>query len=208
MSDDGRIVRIREILEETKPKPKPRRSAPAKPVHPGTAISGIGNVVGDGNTVHNHITVQPPVSKTKVIVKTGVGTINAEQKRVLHDLVGEIVSIEKVLKRAPRTFQAVWSAFNKRYRINSYHELGEERFADAEKYLRTEIGRLRSMKSAPGKLGDQRAARIKAIQARSREFPGGTERRKAYMVREFGLSSLTDASDDQVEQIYRHVFGW
>jgi hypothetical protein len=205
--DKEREDRLKQILQEAhQPVSEGKSTRRRKSESP---ISGIGNVVGDGNTVTNNVSVFPKPPVRKVIVQTGDDVVDAEQKFILKEAVKNIVDLEAKLKQNPRGFGAVWSAFNKRFRVSSYVELPKERFEEALKYLQTAAGRIKSAKSAPKKLGaDFTAARITAIQARCREFPEGTARRKAYMMEKFGASSLTELDAAQLEQVYRHVFGW
>lgn len=213
-NDDNPIAarrrkRLQEALSEAVPTspppagtPTPRRRTP-----PALSVVGSGNIIGDGNTINNHFSEPPRIIKN-VTVKTGDGVLDASQKRIIMDLVYEIVDVEAAVKRDPRDRQAVWSALNRRFKVNTYHEIKSDDFEAAVKYLRMQLGRLRSAKSAPKKDPNWRKGRIRAIQARSKEFPDGDERRRAYMQKHFGASSLTDLDDSQVEQVYRHVFGW
>jgi len=171
----------------------------------------IGHVIGNGNIIGsgNIVTTTAPVIRRKVEIVPGDGVITEEQAFKIKALVDKIVDFEKLLKASPRGHGAVWSAFQKRFRITSYRQLPNERFDEACKYLSNQIGRIKSMKSAPKKMGDRfRKEQIAAIQARCKEFQGGTERRKKYMTEQFGISSLTEASDEQIKTIYRHVMGW
>lgn len=166
-------------------------------------------MVGDGNSVVNHIVVNPPAQVTKVVVKPGDGVIDELQKITLKELVDDIVALEAQLKRTPRKHAAVWAALNRRMRVTSYHQIPMEQFAAARKILDGWRGRLLSAKSAPTKLGDEhRKRRIRAIQTRSRQVPNGNELRLAYLKQTFGVASLTALDDDQLEQAYRHVMGW
>lgn len=207
--ESDRKSKLKKILDESTPVTSSKNRSSPKVKTPSVTISGTGNVVGDGNTVTNNIMHVPAPLKTRVVVKTGDGVIDAEQRFILKGLVESIVETEKKIRRTPRSFAAVWTAFKKRFRINSYHELPADQFEAARKYLTTDRARIMSAKSAPKKLGgDFVRQRIVAIQARCREFSDGTARRKAYMAREFGASSLTELESDQVEQVYRHVMGW
>ncbi len=207
--DTDRKSEIRKLLEETTPFDAVKKRLPRKPKPKEVIISGVGNVVGDGNTVTNNIMNFPSAPKTRVVVKTGDGVIDAEQRFILKELVEGIVETEKKILRSPRSFAAVWKAFKTHFRINSYHELPADRFDEARKYLTTSRARVMSAKSAPKKLGeDFIKQRIKAIQARCHEFSDGTARRKAYMASEFGAESLTELDATQIEQIYRHVMRW
>lgn len=207
--ETGRINKLARLLSDVTPAKTPRRRASTKPNTSVASVLGTGNVVGDGNSVVNHIVVNPPAQITKVVVKPGDGAIDEAQKVTLKELVDDIVALEAQLKRTPRKHAAVWGALNRKMRVTSYHQIPVEKFAAARKTLDEWRGRLLSAKSAPAKLGDDhRKRRITAIQTRTRQFPNGTTLRLAYLQQHFGVTSLTALDEAQLEQVYRHVFGW
>lgn len=65
-----------------------------------------------------------------------------------------------------------------------------------------------SMPSARKKLPDWRMKRYRAINARAKEFPEGEARFRRYAEENFGTGSRRELDDDQLEAVYRHVFGW
>lgn len=205
---DKRIRRIKSIFEGAKP--ARRKSTPkSKPEEkPKPNVSGIGNVVGDGNSVTNNMSFFPQPPIRKVVVKTGDGVLDAAQKAALKKIVDEIVDLEKLLRRSPRSFGAVWGALNRSLKVNSYAEIPAEAFPLAERRLQQEAARLRAMKTAVKKVPDQAAKRRGAIHARAKEFPDGDQRRRAYMMKKFGVSSMTELGPLQLEMLYRHVMGW
>ena len=205
-----RTESLKKILEGSEPNtPKPKR-APRKKPDPKNNISGNGNVIGDGNTVNNNFNYNnTPPPRPKIVINPGDGVITPAQKRSLHNIVDEMVLIEQALKRKPRGYSAIWKSFNTKFGLGTYLELPSVRFDEAKSYLRKELGRLRSAKSAINKLGEnQRTARIRSIQARCGEYPDGNDRRKAYMREKYGIASMTEATPEQLEEIYRYVMNW
>lgn len=201
---DKKIRRIKKIFDSAKParrKPKPKPK-------PKPDVSGIGNVVGDGNSVTNNLSFFPQPPIRKVVVKTGDGVLDAGQKLALKKIVDEIVDLEKQLRRSPRAYGAVWGSLNRFMKVNSYAEIPSVAFEIAQGRLQKEAARLRAMKSAPAKVHDQRERRMGAIHARTNEFADGTLRRKAYMMRKFGAASMSELDPMQLEILYRHVMGW
>lgn len=200
--------RIRDILGEA-PAASAAPSGRATPSRGRSYLSVVGsnNVVGNGNTINHHYTEPPRIIK-KVIVKTGDGVLDAAQKAEIGRLVDQIAETEAAVKQKPREKRSIWTALNRRFKVNSYHEISAEDYKDAVRYLRIQLGRLRSAKSAPKKDASWRNARIKAIHTRCRQFADGTERRINYMASRFEVTSLTELDDQQLDQVYRYVFGW
>ena len=204
-TDDDSAKKLRLILGGAKPSTSKPKRAPPKP-QPGVIhIDGNGNVVGDGNTI-NH----GPIPRPKVIAqpKPGVEHITDTQAAALLALVNEIVEISTLLKSRPTKHQGLWLALNAAMGVPSYRLIPAHKFQDAKTWLERQRAILRGMKSAPKKLVGFRGSVIGAIHARAREFEGGDERRKAYMLKKFQTDTMTECSDSQVEMIRKHVFGW
>ena len=193
-SQKDKIVRL--INSATPAKKSPTRRS-AKPT---IQVQGNGNTVAGRDVIHTErVTVRHDFTP-------GPQHITEEQAHELMTLMDEIVKIEKGVKKTPRNEAAVRGAFKTKFKLGSYRALASDRFDEAKKYLQTEIGRLRSAKSAPKKLDDQRSARYKAIHARERQL-GISQWRKDYVKDRFGKESLTELSDQQLEQTYRAVMG-
>lgn len=167
-------------------------------------VNGAGNVVGSGNTVNNVFNLDRTIKK-QVHVKTGDGVVNANQKHDIKSLVYEWVDLHNSIKKSPLSYNVAWSRLNKHLKVNSYHEIRSDDFSKAIKYLRTQMGILRRMASAPKKVSDWRKEIIKSIQARCTE-KGWQEWRKLHMDKKFSKSSMTELTDAELQQLYQTVW--
>lgn len=183
-------------------KPRVRKTAPPKPeLMPTFRIDGNVNnlVIGSNNTLH--ITDQP--IKPAVVVQTGIGVLDTAQKSKLLALRDDVVAAS-VVRKAPRTPAAVMVSLNKYMVVNSYHEILATDFEKARKWLTRQIAILHSMASAPKKLPTWRNRRIQAIHTRCKQA-GYEEWRYEYMHKKFGVKSMIDLSDADLELLYRAV---
>ncbi|MGM3162425.1 MULTISPECIES: hypothetical protein [Dickeya] len=167
-------------------------------------VNGLGNVVGNGNTVNNVINLSRPVTR-RVQVKTGDGVVDAQQKHQIKTLLYEWVDMHNAVKQSSMKYGAAWSRLTGYLKVNSYHEIKSSDFSKAIKYLRSKMGELRNMASAPQKVENWRGQAVKSIQARCSE-KGWQEWRKAHMVKKFGKSSMTELSDEELKQLYQTVW--
>ncbi|EOF6096787.1 hypothetical protein ACK1FP_004293 [Salmonella enterica] len=180
---------------------------PPEPLPPGTVIhiDGAGHAFGSGNLVnHGTINIGAKQSRPKVVVKTGDGVIDASQKAKIKGLLYEWVDTHNAVKKSNLSYGAAWERLNKYLKTNSYHEIKQENFDKALKYLRTEIGIIRGMASAPKKVEGWRFKTIRAIQARCSE-KGWQLWRKEFMMKNYGKSSLRQFTDSELEKFYRTV---
>lgn len=173
---------------------------------PGVSFSGEnnGNVIGviNGGTIHQ-INTQRHVQKTIAEVKPGEEHISDEQAAQLHALVETVVETEKRLKEKPRGHRAVWGALNAHCNVPQYRLIRAEDFAKAQKYLHQWSGRLDSMASAPVKDGDAwRKRKYAYIKINSKNDPDAVDR---YIAKNFGVTSLSELDNTQLEQVYRYV---
>lgn len=171
---------------------------------PSTYVNGSGNIVGDGNTINNVIHFNHPVKKL-VQVKTGDGVVDANQKHIIKTLIYEWVEMHNSIKKSSLTHQSAWSQLNNSMKVNSYHEIKHDDFSKSVKYLRSKIGALRNMASAPKKVTDWRSQTIKSVQARCSEM-GWQGWRKEHMAKKFGKSSMTELNDAELQQLYQTVW--
>lgn len=190
-----------------KKKPQRPRRLKSPSTDGGHSVNGDNNITGDGNTVTNHYHA-PPVEKKNIIVKTGDGTITAAQQAALKALVDEIVGLEAQLKKYPRSYGAVWGALNTKMDVTRYVEIHQDAFPAAKKFLMRQRAILLSMASAPKKVTKWRTSRYATIKVRAKQFPDGETRYRRYAQEHFGLSSLSDLDDEQLEVVYKHVIGW
>ena len=168
-----------------------------------------GNVVGSvhaGGVVHQ-INTARHVTRTIAEVKPGETHISDQQAAELLGLVNLIVEKEALLKRDPRTHRSVWAALNSHCGVTKYRLIPKSEFARARKYLDQWMGRLSGMATAPVKDGDdwrkRKYAYIK-INTKSSEDEAAVA---SYLKKNFGAASLTDLSNDELEQAYRYIAG-
>ena len=165
-----------------------------------TVIYGDKGVINSGTI--NNITTEKHITRTKAIVEPNETHIGEETKRLLQDLVKQIVELEEQLKKAPKTFQAVWASLNKHCGVTTYHLIPVEKSAKAETYLRKWIGRLTSAKSAPKKIGNSwRKGKYSYIHTNVKQF--GLEMWfREHLQERYCAGSLTELSDDQLKKLY------
>lgn len=171
--------------------------------------SASANVVGtvhSGATVHQ-INTQRHVTRTIAEVKPGEQHITDEQARKLMDLVNAIVETEAKLKTEPKTHRAVWASLNSHCKVTKYRLIKLEDFERAHKYLAQWLGRLNAMPSAPVKDGDAWRKRHYAYIKINSKSPEDEVAVAGYMKRSFGAASLSELSNDELEQVYRYVAG-
>lgn len=194
MSDQSeKIARIRDALSEAEPSTATNDSS--------ISVIGNGNIVGNGNTViHTREVIHRPV----VVVKTGDGVITASQKARLKELINQWVLVRNAVKKSEFSHAAAWSALKKKARVNKYDEIKTEDFSAIESWILRQIATINSMPSAPKKAPGWRNSRLKAIHARSRQLDLD-EKRKEYMNKNYGVDSLTDLCDSDLDKVYRWV---
>lgn len=199
-----RLVKALQSAQLKAPAP-PRQRTPKAAAGSTIQVSGNGNVVGNGNTVYN---APPPPVKNVVVPKPGIDHITEEQAFELASLVRQIAAESTAVKRVPLTEKDVFSRLKKAMKVESYRMIPLGSFEAAKANLQRQRALTRAMPSAKKKIDGWRASTIGAIHARCREFPDGTERRKAYMLKSLGTDTMTECSDEQLEQVRKHVFGW
>jgi len=209
-------AKIAQIIQKAAPATKkPRKTTKKQELTPPTnniTFTGNGNVVAGGdvtqhitNTVHNHAPAAP--ARPKVVVKTGDGVIDAEQRAALQALVREWMDTHKALKRQELTWPAAWGSFNKAMKVSGYAELKPEQFVKAKAWLRRRVAILNSMASAPKKVPDLRVKRYASIKAKCKNQLGDEFAYAPYIQKNFGKTSLTDLTDQELERTYRYVMG-
>lgn len=203
--------KIAKIIEKAAPAAKkPRKPAVKQVLAPKDGViyvAGNGNVVAGGD-VNNHVHHHAPAPRPKVVVKTGDGTINAEQKAELLRLKNEWLLAHNAVKAKPLSHPAASSRLNAAMKVSGYAELKPEQFEKARSWLLQQIAKVRAMPSAARKEGDKwRAARYKAIKARSKNQLGDEYAYRPYIKRNFNADSLTELGDQELERTYRYVMG-
>ncbi|ECH1123025.1 hypothetical protein FPE89_01415 [Salmonella enterica subsp. diarizonae] len=202
------LLELSKKLIEDGDNPPPRKPPePLEALPPGTVIhvDGAGHAIGSGNVVnHGTINIGTKLPRPKTIVKTGDGVLDAAQKAKLHELIREWSNTHNAIKKSSLSYQEAWARLNAKMKTPSYHEIKKEQFENALKYLRTQIGVLRRMASAPKKVVDWRTKTIAAVQARCSER-GWQTWRKEFMMKNYGKSSLRQFTDSELEKFYRTV---
>jgi hypothetical protein len=203
--------KIAKIISKAAPAAKTPRKPPAKqPLTPKPGViyvAGNGNVVAGGN-VTNHVHHHAPAPRPKVVVKTGDGTINAQQKAELLRLKNEWMAAHNAVKLKPLSHAAAFARLSATMKVNGYAELKPEQFEAAKAWLMRQTAMVRAMPSAPRKQGERwRLARYRAIKARCRNQLGDDGAYKPYIKANFKAESLTELGDAELERTYRYVMG-
>lgn len=180
-------------------------SSPSPPSIQQSNVSGVG--IAQGNARVQVVHTQKHVTRTRPVVKPGDEHISDAQAAILLTLVRDIAAREEVVKRKPASIRAIWSALNSFCGVPSYRLIRAEDFAKARTYLQKWGGRLDAMPSAKRADTDgwrkRKYAYIKintASAASAAEF-------SAYIFATFGKTSISELSDEQLEQAYRRVAG-
>lgn len=159
-------------------------------------------IAGNGSTVNNIHTTNH-TTKTIAEIKPGIEHITDEQAGLLKNLVDDIVVIESTVKQKnPRSHRAVWAALNKYCKVPSYRLIKFQDFEKAEKYLRSKIGQLTSMKTAPKKMPDWRNKRYRYIHASFQEYPELEKWFSDYIQQKFQTTSKTELTDTDLQSAY------
>lgn len=175
-------------------------------------VAGHDIIHGD---VHNHFNAEtlnlhlstPAKPRIKIVVPTGPEHLTEDQKARLKEQVAEVIRLEGLLKRTPKSFASVWVAVNAKCRASSYHLITQANFPKAEKFLREWIGRLSSAKSAPKKDANWRNRKYSYIFTNVRQLDAQHILRERLQDKH-GTDSLKGLSDDDLEDIYRLIAGW
>lgn len=178
-------------------------TTPKRPRKPSQSVKITGdhnhNIVGNGNVV-----AISPRMVHRTTVRTGEGVLDAQQKAELQVLVREWIDVRNAVRKSTFSFAAAWSALNKAFRVNSYHEIPSTSFEAAKAWLKRQTGIVVSMPSAK-KLPNRRKKRVDAIKAACINQLGDERAYLAFIQAKFGADSLTELDDDQIEKVYRHV---
>lgn len=180
-------------------------NAELAPVNNVQTISGGTNFIGNQGTVQVLQTLRRPAIKT-IFVPTDEH-ITPEQKVKLTILRDEWIALHEKVKKKPLTYADAWKKINHSAGATSYHQIKKERFDDAVAFIKEQMAILLGAKSAPSKVPEWRASRIKSIKARCGKEFNGVDIYKPYIKRKFGADSLTDLSTDQLQATYSYVMG-
>lgn len=164
----------------------------------GVGFAGAGSNISIIHTQNHRTTVRP-------VTNPGVDHIDEKQRAILTDLVNKVVEKEELLKKAPKSYRAVWAALNKHCKVNSYQLIAAADFEKARSYLNQWIGSLHGMRSAPLKDGeDWRKRKIQNIKINTKA-PDDEAAMRAYILKNFGATSVKELANDELEKTYKYV---
>lgn len=176
-------------------------AAPRVKIH---LVSGGNNIIGNQGDVHVQIATTSK-ARPKIVVQPGPEHISPEQKHELTELRNEWITLHATIKKKPLSFGAAQGRINKAVGATSYHLILITRFADALAFVKQEMAKLRSMRSAPSKDDGWRAKRIGAIKARCKNQLSDEGAYRPYIRKNFKVESLVDLSTDQLQQTYAYI---
>lgn len=209
MSDE-KIKKIISIIKDAIDSPgegakkPPKRKKPATPKQP-VKMSAVGNGnIQVGRDFNITIGDPKPPKQPKPDVKPGVEHITDEQASIIQGLVKEIAEIEASVKNKPNSFVAIWSGLNSHMKVPQYRLILLGDFDKAIKYLRMWKGRLNAAPSAKKKNKNWRNTRLSAIHATAKNF-GLEPQMRAYIMKKYNASSLTELTDDELDATYRYM---
>lgn len=176
-------------------------AGPSAPSLPTVHIQGSHNIVGHGNTVIHTQTVRR-VNR----IDPSQSELTSAQRLRLRELVNEWVAVHnRVRVRArPLSHASVWSSFQRKFRVNSYHDLPADRFDEACRWLQSQRARIDTMKTAPARDAAWRTRQIAYIKARCKNQLGDEFAYKPYIAR-FGKTSLADLTDDELARTKAYI---
>lgn len=186
---------------------KPQQKQTLEPKQGAIYVAGDGNVVAGGGMTHNvtHVHHHKPV-RPRVVVKTADGVIDTTQKAELTRLKDTWMSTHNAVKQNQLTHQAAWGSFNRAMKVSGYAELKPDQFEAACKWLHQQIGRVNSMPSAAQKVSGHNSKRIGAIKARCKNELGDEFAYRAYILKNFSKTSLTELDVKEMAKTYSYIF--
>lgn len=166
-------------------------------------VIGNNNVVNGGGIQINAI--RPTIRNIKPYAPQP-GDITGEQANRLKDLVSKVVEIEKVVKKKPKTYGAIWRALNRKMGVTYYREIKQHQFNNAEIYLMQWIGRnKKGLKRTAA--DDWRKMQYKGIFAAARNDLRWTkDALDSYIYERFQKDSIRDLTDQELQLLYDAIF--
>ncbi|MBF0518602.1 MAG: helix-turn-helix transcriptional regulator [Nitrospirae bacterium] len=174
-----------------------------------------------GITVDDLLRTDKPPVRTELMIKAfgmssaatarsytyKVGELTDAQAARIQDLAEEIVELEKETSGKPKSLAAVYNAISKHFKVHYYRQIRETEFQKAESYLIRWKGKLKKAKTAPDK--DILLCRKKCcsnILAITKKELGWTKKGlDNYIYEIYGVNSITDLEDSQLEHLYSKV---
>ena len=174
------------------------------------SVSNAGDnfgIIAGRDVIINQELSRPP--KVKAVVPVGPEHITNEQRVLLKNLVADVVRLESIARREPKSFASVWSSLNKKCKASEYKLILRKDFPKAEKYLREWIGRLSSTKTAQRKDVDWRKRKYNYIHTNCKQFGLGPKMREFIRQRfQTDSQSLTELDNEQLTVVYNAVARW
>lgn len=136
MDEDSKVESLRrKLLKESKPSSEKRSASSVVSI---TGHDGI--VIGDNNTINFTGAIHPVRLQNVTVIDPNGGELTPHQKQRLKSLVnGVVLSGKKSGLRI--SHQSVWSRFQRRFKVNTYHALRAADYQAAKKYLTMLYGR-------------------------------------------------------------------
>lgn len=175
---------------------------PRQRAKPAVRIEGDHNIVGDGNTVIHTQTVRR-VNR----IDPSKSELTSAQRLRLRELVNEWVAVHNRvrLRARPLTHAAAWSSFQRKFRVNSYHDLPADRFDEACRWLQKRRAMIDGMKTAPARDEAWRKRQIAYIKARCKNQLGDEYAYLPYITKRFGKTSLADLADEELARTKAYI---
>ena len=154
-------------------------------------------------TVYQNTTVRPIYQYTYQ-----PGDLTEEQAAKLQQMVEEIVQMENTVKRAPKSYAAVWNAIKKKFKVGYYRKIRTEDFDKVQIYLKSWKGRLLRSKTVRKKDNNlYRKERYKSIFSIAiKELNWRKADVDNYIYAEYGKTSAKDLTDEQLDQLYGKIY--
>jgi len=133
------------------------------------------------------------------------GDLTDAQAEKIQEFVNEIVSMERTVKRNPKTHAAVWGALRRKFKVPYYRRIGEENFETAMTYLKQWRGRLTKPLSRkdPETYRNLRIKAINTIARKELEWRDGNIR--GYLWDVYKTTSMRALTDAQLENLYQRM---
>lgn len=171
-------------------------------------VEGFMNIIGNSNNVAGRDILINSSIKRRFEFTPGEDNISSDQASKLKKIVDQIVELEKKTRQKPKSHQAVWSAFNRHMKVTYYRECRKENYPQAEAYLMKWKGRLQSQKKFMNTETEEwRKVKFTGIYARAKSALGwGKEDVHNYIRGKYGVDSLKDLKNEDLESFYRYIF--
>lgn len=167
--------------------------------------SNVINIQGSSHKI-NEIHIGDIVEKKqqKIVHLSPPGSISPAQAQSLKEYVENIINLSTKANYYPaHTYGGVWKAFQKKFRIPTYHDLPENKYAEAVKYFQIIIGRINKKGFNSRNKSFFIKNYIKSIHAIYKTRLGWTETQyRNFLLDNYNVSSSLDLSDQQILSLY------